>query len=344
VYLKSIQLGAVPKSEDRAKRVISVLKELDGKYELFTAPGNMGEAIAADLGLSFTVVNSPVDSQPTAKNTTNAVCQMMKLNIDLLLFAGGDGTARDIYSVTGDSMLVLGIPSGVKIHSAVFATNPHAAGNILTDFVLGKIKRSTEAELVDLDEELYRKEVLTSRLFGYLKIPLATRWTQNRKSGSSPGELYFQKAIAEDLAEQLDDNCYYLVGPGTTTHTFLERLNISGSLLGVDLIFKGKLLKADLNEKEIIEEIKGRSVKLIVTPTGGQGFLLGRGNQQLSSEVLKTIGEANMIVIASPEKINALNGRPLLIDTGDEQTDRLLSGYYRVITGYHQYTVYRLSK
>jgi predicted polyphosphate/ATP-dependent NAD kinase len=82
---------------------------------------------------------------------------------------------------------------------------------------------------------------------------------------------------------------------------------------------------------------------VIVTPVGGQGFLFGRGNQQLSAHVLGQIGSENVVVLATESKLAALGGRPLLVDTGDPAVDAALAGYVRVVAGYDREVVYRIS-
>ena len=302
----------------------------------------MGEGIVKKLGFRYSLIDHQLEGPTGPKDTILAATEMKKRGVDILVFAGGDGTARDVYNAVGGSITVMGIPAGVKIQSGVFASHPLHAGRILNDFINGAIKNAVEAEVMDLDEGLYRQEILTAKLYGYLRIPAARKYIQNKKSGSAPGDLYFQKAISHDLIERLEDDWHYLIGPGTTTRTFLDELKIKGSLLGVDLIYQNKLVAKDLNEDQILSYIEKVKTKLIVTPTGGQGFLFGRGNQQLSARVLRSLGKENFLVAATPEKINALQGRPFLIDTGDETLDQQLSGYYEIINGYHQYLYYKV--
>ena len=251
-------------------------------------------------------------------------------------------TARDVYKAIGNSLLVLGIPTGVKIQSAVFARNPSAAGELCALYFQGKAKKVREAEVMDINEENFREGNLSARLYGYLKIPYRSRYVQRVKSGSSPDEKYIQEAIAGAVIESMSDAYLYIVGPGTTTRTIMEKLDLDYSLLGIDIVYKRQLVGKDLNEAEILEEIKGKKCKLIITPIGGQGYLLGRGNQQLSPEVIARVGKDNIIIVATQNKIHSLNGRPLLIDTGEKQTDQLLSGYSKVIIGSRDTIIYRV--
>ncbi|KPL21460.1 MAG: ATP-NAD kinase [Bacteroides sp. SM1_62] len=341
IFQKSLELGAVPRSAEKAATTLRGLIPAKEAFTLITCPGEMGHQTVKDTGLECTLLESELKTNSSAEDTIMAAREITRLGADIIAFAGGDGTARDIYRAVGNSVLVLGIPTGVKIHSGVFASHPSTAGDILRDFILGKLKVSREAEVMDIDEELYRQDILTSKLYGYLKIPASRHSIQNRKTGSIPGDVYFQEAIAHDAIENIKENWYYLIGPGTTTRTMMQRLGLEGSLLGVDLIYNKRLLGKDLNEKLIMERIKDKRVRLVLTPTGGQGFILGRGNQQLSPAVLRAIGKDNIIILATPEKISSLSGQPFLIDTGDPKLDKELSGHYRVITGYHQYSIYR---
>ncbi len=287
------------------------------------------------------IIGTITGTATTASDTRKAAKEMLDLKVDLLLFAGGDGTARDIYTAVGDSMVVLGIPAGVKIHSAVYACNPVRAGELALLFLQGKAKNILEAEVMDIDEEDYRKGRLRAKLYGYLKIPFERRYLQRVKAGSPVSEQYSQEAIAHDVTENMSDEFYYIVGPGTTTRSIMEKLNLSDTLLGIDVIHKKKLVGKDLNEADLLEKINGKKTKLIITPIGGQGYLFGRGNQQISPEVIKQVGKDNIIIVATKHKINSLYGRPLLVDTGDKAVDSLLNDYFKVITGYREAIIYK---
>ena len=338
---KAVELGAKPQSQNRTVEVLKKLKPLKDDIELITYPGKMGEKTAIRCGFSPNIIGTITDAATTASDTRKAAKEMLDLKVDLLLFAGGDGTARDIYTAVGDSMVVLGIPTGVKIHSAVYACNPVRAGELALLFLQGKAKNILEAEVMDIDEEDYRKGRLRAKLYGYLKIPFERRYLQRVKAGSPVSEQYSQEAIAHDVTENISDEFYYIVGPGTTTRSIMEKLNLNDTLLGIDLIHKKKLVGKDLNEADLLEKIKGKKTKLIITPIGGQGYLFGRGNQQISPDVIKQVGRDNIIIVATKQKINSLYGRPLLVDTGDKAVDRLLNDYFKVITGHREAIIYK---
>ncbi|MGD2246582.1 MAG: ATP-NAD kinase family protein [Candidatus Aminicenantes bacterium] len=340
---KARALGAAPLSGSRTEEALNALKISVTSLLSITYGLSMGENISRKCGFSPEVIGSPSSEETTAEDTKNAAKAMLEEGVDLLLFAGGDGTARDIYSVVGEKLVVLGIPTGVKIHSAVFAQNPVRAGELAALYIQGRIKEVREAEVMDIDEDEFRRGHLSARLYGYLKIPLEKRFTQRLKAGSPVSEQYAHEAIAHKVTKNMDENFHYIIGPGTTTRAIMDKLNLDCSLLGVDLVYRRNLIARDTNESQLLELIQGKKAKLIVTPIGGQGYLFGRGNQQISPDVLKRVGKENIIIVASNHKINGLKGRPILLDTGDSQTDKDFSDYYRVITGYNEVAVYKVS-
>jgi len=343
ILQKAISLGADPISPKRTIKALERLVSLKNEIKIITYPGEMGENVAKHCGFNPKVIGSIIEGKTTADDTQKACKELCDHKIDFLLFAGGDGTARDIYNVIGNKVVVLGIPTGVKIHSAVYACNPIRAGDLTTLYLQGKTKELREVEVMDVDEEAFRNGFVSAKLYGYLKIPFEKKYIQGSKSGSSTTEEYSQEAIACEIIENIDDDFYYIIGPGTTTKAIMKKLELDYALLGVDLIFRKKLIRKDLNEKELLEHIGEKKAKIIVTPIGGQGFLFGRGNQQLSPDVIKKIGEENIIVVATKQKINSLNGQPFLVDSGDDELDLALSGFMIVITGYRESVVYRVS-
>lgn len=339
---EAIKLGAEPLSHARTKEALERLYILKGKIELVTYPEKMGENAAIDCGFSAKVIGSLASSVTTADDTKKAAEDLLDLGVDLLLFAGGDGTARDIFNAVDDKMVVLGIPAGVKIHSAVYACNPERAGELAALFLQDKAKNIREVEVMDIDEEDYRKGILSAKLYGYLRIPFERKFLQRLKASSPANEKHSHESIAHEIVEDMSDEFFYIIGPGTTTRAIMEKLNLENSLLGIDLVYQKKLVGTDLNEAELLEKIKGRKAKLIITPIGGQGYLLGRGNQQLSPKIIRQVGKENILIIATQQKINSLHGQPLLVDTGDKTTDQLLSDYFKVITGYRESLVYKV--
>lgn len=339
---KAKKLGAKPESPKRTAETLKRLVPFKDEIELITYPGEMGEFISKQCGFKPKVIGSIKKERTTAIDTQIASKEMRDLETDLLLFAGGDGTARDIYNAVKEDIIVLGIPTGVKIHSAVFALNPIRAGDLAAMFLNRKIKHVKEAEVMDIDEEKFRGGILIAKLYGYLKIPFEKKHVQRMKASSLENENYLQEAIAVDIIENMEDDCMYIIGPGTTTRPIMEKLNLNNTLLGIDAVYNKQLVGRDLNENELLENIQEKKAKLIVTPIGGQGYLFGRGNQQLSSKVIRQVGKNNIIVISTKQKIHSLKGNPFLVDTGDNELNQLLSGYILVTTGYRESVVYRV--
>jgi len=343
ILKESKRRGALPQAHNRLAQTLENLKALQDKVQFFTCANQMGENIMKSCGFSPVIVGNKNNVNSTAKDTELGAGCMVDQRVDLLLFAGGDGTARDIYHAVDTNQLVLGIPAGVKIHSAVYAISPGRAGELATLVLRDQPVRQVEAEVMDIDEEKYRQEIISTKLYGYLTIPFEKRYVQSLKAGSPPDEKCTQQAIALDIVDKMDNAYHYILGPGTTTRAINEELSLDNSLIGIDLIHKKKLLGKDLSEDQLLKKIKDKSARLIITPIGRQGFLFGRGNQQLSSSVIKQLGAENIVVIATHHKIHSLEGQPLLVDTGCKQTDQTLSGYIKIVTGYGERIVYRVT-
>jgi len=341
IQRQALALGAEPQASQRAAQALEQIGSLDN-LEIITYPDEMGEAAARTSGFEPTVIGSIRPGETMPEDTRNAAREMARLGVDLLLFAGGDGTARDVYNAIGDGVPALGIPAGVKIHSAVYATNPTSAGELASLFLQGKATTLRQAEVMDLDEDAFRRGVVSARLHGYLKIPFQRRFLQGLKTPSGPGEQAAMEAIAADVVSQMEDGWLYVLGPGTTTRAITDSLGLEKTLIGVDVVLNGELLAADVNESQLLELLEGRKAKIVVTPIGGQGYVFGRGNQQISPQVIERVTRENIIVVSTAAKIHALGGRPLRVDTGDEEVDETLSGYAQVITGYGERVVYRV--
>ena len=348
---KAFELGAVPESGKKAAIALRILKSEKDFVKIITCPGEMGENVCKEAGMDCEVISVPDESKRTGRDTTSddtvrAAREFLNMGAELILFAGGDGTARDIMDAVGTSVPVLGIPAGCKIHSGVYALNPKKGGELAVRFVQGKVLRLKEAEVMDIDEEQFCKGIVCSRLYGYLKIPEEIRMVQNRKSGSVYSEEGAIERISDYLADTWDGEALYIVGGGSTTASIMKRMNLPYTLLGIDLVCAGQVIAADCTEKEILEAIDACAsgkVRILVTVIGGQGYLFGRGNQQISAEVLRRVGKENIIAAASPDKMLSFLGKSLYIDTGDEEVNRYLTGYMRVIVGYGEYVVMKVS-
>ncbi len=342
IQRRALELGAVPESPRRARQALQKLTPLKEQLVLITCPQEMGEDVARECGFQPLVIGKLTPGETTQEDTKRAAAEMERLDVHLLLFAGGDGTARDICHAVGQRVPVLGIPAGVKIHSAVFGASPTSAGELAALYLRGRVSSLREAEVMDIDEAAFRRGVLSAKLYGYLQIPFRGTLVQGLKSASGRSERASQRAIGWHIADGMQDEWLYIIGPGTTTREITDALGLRKTLLGVDVVKEGELLATDANESQLLELLQGARAKIIVTPIGGQGYIFGRGNQQISPQVIKRVGKDNIIVVATSGKINALGGEPLRVDTADPAVDEMLGGYVKVITGYDEQIIYRV--
>jgi predicted polyphosphate/ATP-dependent NAD kinase len=332
--------GAEPAAPARAIEALrTVGAAADGGVEIFSYPGEMGAHEARAAGLDAEVLGA-IGKVTTAADTRAAAAAMVAEGVDLLLFAGGDGTAVDVLEAIGDRIPVVGVPAGVKMHSAVFAVNPRSAGEIAVRFGAQSAGSLRPAEVMDVDEALLREGAVSARLYGYLSVPADRRLLQGAKARSLAGDQATQAEIAHHLVDRVLGEATWFVGPGTTTKAVLDLLGLEKTLLGVDVVSRGELLVADADERALLQFVTAGETGIVVAPVGGQGFVFGRGNQQLSAAVIERVGQKRIVVIATEAKIAALAGRPLRVDTGDLILDAALAGYRRIVVGYNREIVY----
>ena len=342
-YRKALELGAVPRAAPRAVEALRELGRLVG-LEVLTYPGDMGEDEALEAGLSPTVVGSVDVEETSAEDTRRAAVEMAERSVDLVIFAGGDGTARDLCSAVGDDVPALGIPAGVKMYSGVYATTPRAAGRAAAQFLAGEVPHTRLSEVMDIDEEAFRRGDVQARLYGYLRIPDDTSHVQVTKSPSHADEGEDILAIAGEVVDSMQDGRLYILGPGTTTKGIADVLGIPKTLLGVDVVLDSALVASDVSESQLIDLLDGgRPAKIVVTAIGGQGHIFGRGNQQIGPDVIRRVGTDNIIVVATRRKLGSLGRRPLMVDTGSREIDRMLSGYIMVTTGRSESAMVKVS-
>jgi len=333
------------RSMQRAGRALRPLLECSGKLTFVCPAGNMGQTILQSLGFRCELLEAWNDGNTTAEDTRRAALALKGEAVDIIVFTGGDGTARDIYDALGDSFPVLGIPAGVKMHSGVFAVSPEAAGELLLDLVNGGLVDLALREVRDIDEQAFREDLVRSRFYGEMLVPAPGRYLQQTKVGGVENSELAAAEIAAWVVESMADSCTYILGPGSTTAAIMTELGLPNTLLGVDVIRAGQVLLSDASEEQLLAllgELTG-AAKIIVTAIGGQGHIFGRGNQQISSRVIRRVGIGNIQLVAAKSKITALQGRPLLLDTNSPELDLELSGYHLVITGYRDQILYRLA-
>ena len=369
VLRAALERGAVREAPRRARQALERLARVREHIEVITWPGEMGEDEARAAGYEPRVLGSlgrrrsyvlseleRVGGGPAAfagddfvlttpADTEQAARDLLAAGADLILFAGGDGTARNICNAVGDRVPVIGVPAGVKIHSAVYATTPAAAGDVAALYLHERPAgvQLREGEVMDIDEEAFRENRVSAHLYGYMTVPYARGLTQSAKAGGVAGEERALNDIATEVIAGMEPDALYILGPGTTTRTVMQRLGLPKTLLGVDAVRGGELAGADLTEADLLALVDAApEAYIVVTVIGGQGHVFGRGNQQISPAVIRRVGAGHVIVIATQTKLLSLEGRPLLVDTGDPALDEELSGYARVITALGERTMYRV--
>lgn len=338
-------LGGLYKASQRAAETLELLKPHGADIEWFVCPGSMGQQVTANIGFNVSVIDIAVGDSTTDQDTRNAVLKMNELNLDLLLFVGGDGTARDICSVLRSEQPVLGIPAGVKMQSGVFAVTPEAAGDLICKFIRREQINVSQAEVRDIDEDARRAGIINSRYFGELWVPELDNAIQQVKCCGVENEELDKQEIAAGFIDRMDESVGYLICPGTTTAEIMNQLGLKNTLLGVDLIRDSQLVASDLNEQQLLSFLQqdidsNEKLNIVISPTGGQGYLFGRGNQQISANVIRQVKIENITVLATTSKLNALEGRGLLTDTGDQSLNHEFSGFIRVVTGFDAAVLY----
>jgi predicted polyphosphate/ATP-dependent NAD kinase len=331
--------GGVSPAADRAATTLCAMNAVKEVAMLLTCHGEMGETAATRAGWAAEKLEAHPTGETTAEDTRAAAREMVARGVDLILFSGGDGTARDIYDAVGNAQPVLGIPAGVKIHSAAFARSAASAGEIVSQLLTGRAKRMADLEVMDIDEAKLREGVVCTQLYGLLRVPTGEGLVQGAKAPSPGSDEVQMQAIAQRVVRNLEPGCAYILGPGSTTWRIKQALGIEGTLIGVDVVRDGVLVHRDADEARLLEVVARGPVRLVLTPIGGQGYLLGRGNQQISPRLLRQIDRERLLVVAVPTKLLSLYAAALLVDTGDDEVDRALCGYLRVITGYDEESV-----
>ncbi len=326
-YRKAIELGAKPVTPGRIEETLNLINRKDVFF--FVAPGKMGEDYIKKFKFNYEVVGK-IGEETTSEDTKRIAREMVEKGIQLLIFVGGDGTARDIADAVDLKIPVIAIPSGVKMFSSVFALSPHAAARMIDEFN-GECE---EKEVLDIDEDAFRENKLSARLYGYLKVPKIKDLLQKGKEASNVSRSAEEnkREIANYVVDNMENDILYILGPGTTVKAITDKLGVEKTLLGIDAVYNKKLVGRDLNEKGLLELIdKYKNAKIIVTPIGGNGFIFGRGSKQFTPEILKRVGKENIIVVGTKDKVFKLEC--LRVDTGDVEVDKELSGYMKVITG-----------
>ncbi len=334
VVSEALARGVSPQASKRAVEFIQALSDLNGLVDWVTCPNDMGQRACLESGVQPTLLEDVGLAARTTVQDTLEAARRLRGQVDLLIFVGGDGTARDLFSAVGATQLCLGVPAGVKMHSAVYGVTPVASAEIVRKIVAGQLVSERLGEVRDLDEHAYRQGNVKARYFGELRVPDDGRYLQQVKCGGREDERLALLEIAAYVAEHMEPGCHYLIGAGKTTQAVKQELGIDGTLLGVDVVCNSQIVLKDATEAELYELVTQAPCRLVLSFIGGQGHLFGRGNQQLSPRVLRGIGLDRIQVISSRQKLITLAGRPLQLDTG------ALAGLIPILTGYDDRVIY----
>lgn len=353
----ALALGAKPQANARATLALEILLPYQDEIVIYTADDQMGEQCARELGFNVEVLYQAKQKDTISDDSKLAAQALLTHGVDIILFAGGDGTARDIANVVAtddeyQQVPVLGIPAGCKIHSGVYAITPKAAGRIIELMVTKELVTLTTGDVMDIDESLFRQGIVKAKRYSEMQIPSELRYVQAVKSGGKENDELVLQDIAANVIEEMNDydDRQFIIGSGSTTAFLMAELALDNTLLGVDIVSEQLLVDSDVTEAKlykIITEYQGIS-RLVITLIGGQGHVFGRGNQQLSPRVIRSIlaqpgGSDNILILATKAKLSALANKPLISDTGDAELDQALSGYMPITTGYKDQVLYRLT-
>ena len=342
VLQEALNRGAQQVAPTRAKEFLKKLKEnlAEAKIEILTCPGIMGEKEAEDADFPAKILPMKIGRKTSAKDTKLAVQLLIGASVDLIVFVGGDGTAKDIFDAQqgcGEPP-VFGVPSGVKMYSGIFAVSPSDAVDVVLAYAQ-KEAEIAEFEIMDADEKVIRNDSFAVKLHGYLKGPFLPARIQGSKqiSPETTDEKDNQTAIAKFLIEEKQPEATWILGPGTTVKRVAELLGVEKTLLGVDIYRDGRVI-LDVDEEEILKQVNSwQSTWIVVSPIGHQGIIFGRGNQEISPEIIRRVGKQRTVVLATKSKLQNIERKILRVDTGDAEVDNMLKGYIRVVTDYREW-------
>ncbi len=342
---QALSMGAKQQAQDKSRLALLELHELKEQIHIYTASGDMGESLAVDMGFAHSVMYVPEHAQTEGLDSELAAQALVDSDVDFILFAGGDGTARNICQVVGMSIPVLGVPAGCKIHSGVYAITPQAAGRVVKQVIQGQLVNVHEAQVMDIDEQLFRQGKVKAKLYGDMLVPSELQYVQAVKMGGKESDELVLDDIAAYIIETMQEypEHIFVMGSGSTVAHIMQSLGLENTLLGVDLVQNEDLLASDVTSEQLLAYTLEKPTKLIITLIGGQGHILGRGNQQLSPEFIRRVGKQNILLVATKAKLSSLASRPLIVDSGDLALNQELSGLITVHTGYRDQVLYQVT-
>ncbi|MDU0355880.1 ATP-NAD kinase family protein [Paraglaciecola aquimarina] len=339
---RAMALGAEKKALDKTRLGLQLILPIKHLVHFYIAAGEMGEDLIAQMGFDYTVVYHASKLQTESDDTESTAQALIEHSVDLVLFVGGDGTARNVCNIIAQSIPVLGIPAGCKIHSGVFAVTPQATGRVLEKVLKGEIVSVNTGDVMDIDEALFRQGKVSAKYYGEMHVPTELAYIQGVKMGGKESDELVLADIAAHVVELMEDNptCLFVMGSGSTVDYVMQELQLENTLLGVDILLDQQLIAKDVTAEQLLQITRGQNCKLVITLIGGQGHILGRGNQQLSPEFLTALGKENIVLVATKSKLTGLQGRPLIVDSGDKIMDQNLAGLMTVVTGYRDQVLY----
>jgi predicted polyphosphate/ATP-dependent NAD kinase len=345
VRQRAYALGAKSQIASRLAIVFDHLVDYRQKLQFVGFDGPLAADYLNAAGWHCHIIGATEHPETTARDTEAAAKALEQYGVDLLLFAGGDGTARNVYNAVSEHQAVLGLPCGVKMHSGVFAISPLAAGTVIEQLIDGRLVSVAMQEVRDINEDDLRAGSIQSKYYGELLVPDEVAYIQSTKVSGREVEALVVADIAAEVVESMEDEVLYIIGPGTTPAEIMHELGLANTLLGFDVVCRQQLWYSDATEQQLCDAVDSHAgeVRVVLTATGGQGHLIGRGNQQLSAALLSRLGKEALMIVATKTKLEQLDSRPLRLDSGDVALDRLLTGYYQIITGYRDYVMYQVS-
>lgn len=349
------RLGYKKTAGTRAYECIRQIRE-EEDLRVIAPEGEMGGDVLAAANIPYEKIRTgrpadreiisgktPGEREVTTREDTLRYAKLLKdQGIDLLVFCGGDGTARDICEAVEDHVPVLAVPAGVKMYSACYAVSPYQAGTLLRDFIRGRQMNFDYREVMDIDEKDLEDPSVSPVLYGFLQS-LSDGIRIQKAKEICRGDVSDREELADYIISAMEEDFLYIIGPGGTTYCLKKRLEGEGTLRGVDVARGRKIVLKDGNEKEIFRLLEeGVPAKIIVTCLGGNGFLFGRGNQQISPRIIRRVTKENLILAVTKEKLLSLRSAPMLVDTGDRETDRYLRGYYKIGVNRQETVLYKI--
>ncbi len=338
---QALAYSASLRAPGRAERFLQALGEQRLAIDWYAGKGVMGEIALQHQRVTPIASLGSAAEATSAADTRQVAGFFLQEKVDLVLFVGGDGTARDVLDVLQTTIPCLGIPAGVKMQSGVFALSPEAAAEIVIGMLQSELLSVAEQDVRDIDEAALREGRVRSRYYGSMRVPAAPMYLQHLKQGGVEDETTALEDIAAHLSEIMEEGYLMLVGPGRTLAYWMETLKLPNTLVGFDAVLNGELLKSDLNARDILAlQQEYPDMKLLLSPTGQQGILIGRGNQQLTPAFLQQLPKQKWLIVATKNKLAAFQGKPLIVDSNDYLLDQSLCGLYNIISAYHYQVLY----